>query len=374
MQASPSLGRVSHRLKTCAGSPVQVAHPISWCGILLVLAGASAGACASSPGTRPAPGPASTPSNAASSNTTPSDATPVSPWLSPLSQQHPLVGRILDPVTGEFVEVGHLVERCRKAGVVILGEKHDNADHHRLQAQLLGALVAGGARPAVAWEMVDVDQQATMDAYLAKDAPDAQVLGHVLQWEERGWPSWHLYQPLASLMLHARLPSLAANLPTGVGRAIARGSTTSLPSPLWQRLGLDQPLARPMQDALEQEMANSHCGALPKEHLAPMALAQRARDAHMALRASEPSLQVVLIAGNGHARLDHGVPWHLARMKPGVVVASVAFLEVEDGVEDPKAYLGLPYSAVWFTPRANDEDHCEGFRKQRAGGGATASR
>ena len=41
---------------------------------------------------------------------------------------------------------------------VLLGEKHDNPDHHRLQAWMIDALVARGRRPAIAMEMLDAEQ------------------------------------------------------------------------------------------------------------------------------------------------------------------------------------------------------------------------
>jgi hypothetical protein len=63
------------------------------------------------------------------------------------------------------------------------------------------------------------------------------------------------------------------------------------------------------------------------------------------------------------------VPLFLARHQPGVRVASVAFLEVQDGVLDPTDYAAgfsapvLPFDYVWFTPRADDQDHCAKLKK-----------
>jgi uncharacterized iron-regulated protein len=81
---------------------------------------------------------------------------------------------------------------------------------------------------------------------------------------------------------------------------------------------------------------------------------QRARDAMMAdrLAATSGSGGGVLIAGNGHVRKDRGVPWYLARLRPGARSISVGLLEVRDDVLEPPR--DLPYDYVWFTPPVDD--------------------
>jgi uncharacterized iron-regulated protein len=85
---------------------------------------------------------------------------------------------------------------------------------------------------------------------------------------------------------------------------------------------------------------------------------QRARDAHMAAAMREaPGDGAVLIAGVGHVRHDVGVP----RMLPDGETVSVAFIEVRADMTAPPA-LDVDY--VWLTPRVDDRDPCERFRKE----------
>jgi hypothetical protein len=77
----------------------------------------------------------------------------------------------------------------------------------------------------------------------------------------------------------------------------------------------------------------------------------------------------VLIAGDGHARNDRGVPAYLRRIEPAARTVSVAFLEVDARRTTPEGYaerLGgrLPYDYVWFAPAVDDEDPCEKFRSR----------
>ena len=126
------------------------------------------------------------------------------------------------------------------------------------------------------------------------------------------------------------------------------------------------------ESALLEELRESHCGHLPEAMLAPMALAQHARDAHMAraLLDAPTAAGAVLIAGAGHVRRDRGVPYYVRLNAPDAELVSVAFLEVRSGAVQPTAYLPesagpLPvYDYVWFTPRLSDEDPCAAFQKK----------
>jgi hypothetical protein len=57
-------------------------------------------------------------------------------------------------------------------------------------------------------------------------------------------------------------------------------------------------------------------------------------------------------------RKDRGVPWYLARLRPGARSVSIALLEVQDDMLKPPT--GLPYDYVRLTPRVDDGgDSCE---------------
>src|SRR5215204_1457467 len=55
-------------------------------------------------------------------------------WQSHYGRNHPLTGRIWDVASGEFIDRPALIMRLARAEFVLLGEKHDNPDHHRLPA------------------------------------------------------------------------------------------------------------------------------------------------------------------------------------------------------------------------------------------------
>jgi uncharacterized iron-regulated protein len=299
---------------------------------------------------------------------------PAPPWSSEHLRDHPLAGRIYRPGSGRFISPSALIEALGRADMVLLGEKHDNADHHRLQHWVLQALIARGRRPAVAFEMFTADKAPRIAAHLAKNPKDAAGLGPALGWSNSGWPDWRHYEPIAQTALDSGLSLIAANLPRPLVRKIARQGLDSLAPALKARLGLARPVDESIADAMATEIVDAHCGMLARERTGRFVDIQRTRDAHMARYLADAAAAgpdgAMLITGTGHGRTDRGVPMHLAWMAPGRTVAALAMVEVTAAENAPEIYARrygakhLPFDFVWFTARHDVTDPCETFRKQ----------
>jgi uncharacterized iron-regulated protein len=302
-----------------------------------------------------------------STTPTPPAAATEPAWLAPLDRQHPLVGKIWDRRGERFIDAAALIQRLRGARFVLLGERHDNPDHHRLQARVLALLTDAGEAPGLVLEMLDREQQAAIDAYLATPKPTAIGFGAALNWQDSGWPPFAQYQPIFELALSRRLKIAGGNITHETARALVKQGFSALPAARVQELRLDQPFPEPLAAALAEELRISHCGQLPESLLAPMALAQHTRDAQMARVMMDPGFSgaVVLIAGAGHARQDRGVPYYLRLAEPHADIASIAFREVTRGNRDPRGGDTAAYDYVWFTPRVDDEDPCAAFNKPK---------
>jgi uncharacterized iron-regulated protein len=293
-------------------------------------------------------------------------------WQAPLGQDHPLVGRIWDVAANEFVDAPTLIGHLSRGRFVLLGEKHDNPDHHRLQAWLLRALIVAGRRPALGFEMFSVDDAPAMARQLAAHPTDAVGLAEAVNWQSSGWPDWAMYQPIAEAALQNRLPVVATNLSATTARALGQSGAAALDVAVAAGLGLDRALAAETQAAMAAEVRDAHCGFAPDHRVDAMLLVQRARDAQMAASLVVAGQQdgAVLIAGAGHVRRDYGIPAYLGNKVPGASVISVAFLEVSQERLEPTAYAArfrrhmLPFDYVWFTPRVDDQDPCAAFEEQ----------
>jgi uncharacterized iron-regulated protein len=263
------------------------------------------------------------------------------------------------------------MDRLVSAHFVLLGEKHDNPDHHLLQAAVIRGLVARDRRPAVGFEMFTLDQAGALANQLAVAPYDATGIATAVNWRNSGWPDWALYQPIAKAALRAGLPIVATNLPPAIVKKMRREGLAGLDSRARRELGLDQPLAEATFALMAADIRVSHCGFGSEENVKAMVDVQRARDAQMAqsLIAAGENDGAVLVAGAGHVRSDYGIPAVLRAKAANKRVVSIAFLEVEEGKFEPRHYAApnngrLPFDYVWFTPRVDNEDPCEKFRSR----------
>ncbi|WP_339081806.1 ChaN family lipoprotein [Pseudomonas sp. TMP9] len=268
-------------------------------------------------------------------------------WQSPQGLEHAQLGQIVDVKTGALLSPTQLVERLAAAPRVVVGERHDNPDHHALQLWLLRALAAQRPQGSLLLEMLTPDQQVKVDevraAIGAGQAP--QDMLRALAWQP-GW-AWSLYGPLVQHALRQPYPLLAANL--------ERREIMQVYAQVPQLEG-QASTAQPVRDALFEQIRQSHCNLLPESQLPAMLAVQQQRDRRMAeviLAAPQPSL---LFAGSFHARRDLGVPLHMQdlRAEQGLQVLILA-------------QVGSPISAqsadfVWFTAGQVEQDHCAVLR------------
>lgn len=280
-------------------------------------------------------------------------------WLGKLDAHHPLVGMVWDVKAGRALEASALDARLAAARFVMLGEKHDNPDHHALQGHFVRRLTRAGRRPVLVFEMIADDMQTALRAASAAPGWSPEAVAEVVKWKGSGWPPFSEYRPIFEAASEAGLPLAAAGIPRATGMALARGTRT-LPPEFRARHGLDSPLEPPLAQSLNEDLIRAHCGYMTEEMLPTMARVQRARDARMAdamLAAGGPA---VLIAGGEHARPDRGVPWYLRRQSSDPLLA-VRFVEVRAEDTDPAAYAKRHdggFDLFVFTPRLRDVDYC----------------
>lgn len=270
---------------------------------------------------------------------------------------HALVGRIIETRTGTLLDRAGLIDRLATADLVLIGEKHDNAAHHEIQAALIDELAGRADIDVVAFEMLDgTDQDAAdrlRDGELSLDG-----FAEAVDWQSSGWPSWDWYRPIFAAASNAGADIAGANLPNSSIGALYRSGLEALDADWLVRTGLAAPLADAMRVELEQEIEEAHCGHELGGRASAMVAIQRARDAAMAssLVDARRGDIGVLIAGNGHVRRDRGVPSYLERLDPGGAVASIGLIEVESAWETPPD-LASRFDYVLLTPRAKAEDH-----------------
>lgn len=251
---------------------------------------------------------------------------------------------ILDARGGQALTRADLLTRLATADWVLLGERHDNPRHHDARAALLRELGVG----RVVLEHLD------QGARLKPELPLEQALDQA-GYNRKGW-LWPMQQNLFEAMRQTGMRMQGGNLSRADGRKVAMQGEPAV-DPELRALIAAAPLPDYAQARLDDSLNQGHCGQLPAARLPNMRLAQRARDAAMARTLLAEPGRAVLLAGNGHVRLDYGVPSLLKAARPAGRVVSVGFVEsVAEGAEavDDK----IAYDYLWVTAPSERPDPC----------------
>lgn len=234
---------------------------------------------------------------------------PGEPLPGPLPE--PLQGRIVD-AEGAAVPPEQLVEAFRDARYALLGERHDSACVHALQAEVLRLAAKSELAFAVGFEMVDVDFAGPMRAF-SEGRIDVTALRHAVDWERHwGFDFW-MYAPLLEGARNAGMPVVPLNLPARLRRGGENEPPVTQPELL-------APLVLPPKEAqlgaLRQVFAfhAEHGGGNDDDAFARFVHAQSRWDTQMAWAAREAartSERVFLVVGAGHVENGWGIEHRL---------------------------------------------------------------
>lgn len=251
-------------------------------------------------------------------------------------------------------EIEAAVAAVEGADFIAIGERHDNPDHHRLQAALVAALAPAG----LAFEMIPLAMEETVNR-LRADGASREMLGEALEWEARGWPDFDLYAPILEAVPQAYVAG--GNLSRETIGAIYERGAVGAGDDLAERYGLAEPLSDDLRAEMLDEQYAAHCEMMPRERLGGMVDVQRAWDAAYADALYRAQVRgggrAVLICGNAHARLDRGAPAYLSRAFPDARIAAIGMME--DGEDAPEGQFTVTLSA----PAPEREDACEQMRR-----------
>lgn len=275
----------------------------------------------------------------------------VTPLPAPIAahgRDHADLGVIRELATGRTLTPQELVQRLAVVPRVLVGEQHDNPDHHALQLWLLRELATQRPQGSLLMEMLNPDQQARVDAAQAvtrAGQPPADAFT-ALAWQAN-W-DWSVYGALVTYALRQPYPLLAANL----DRAQIMQIYKQRPVLTGQASTTQQVRATLLDDIRE-----SHCGLLPEAQMPAMLAVQQQRDRRMAERLMAAPTPALLLAGAFHVRKDLGVPLHLKDLGAGEGNAVLILAEAGKTVTAEHA------DYAWYTAAQPEQDHCAQLRR-----------
>ncbi|MCW2270154.1 ChaN family lipoprotein [Pseudomonas sp. JUb96] len=268
--------------------------------------------------------------------------------IAPQGRDHAELGVIRELATGQTLTPQQLVERLAVASRVLVGEQHDNPDHHALQLWLLRQLATQRAQGSLLMEMINPNQQENVDAAqaAARAGKAPSDLFKALAWQAN-W-DWSVYGALVTYAVKQPYPLLAANLDRAQimqiykQRPTLEGTASTTPY---------------VQSTLLNDIRGSHCGLLPEAQMPAMLAVQQQRDRRMAESLLAAPTPAVLLAGAFHVRKDLGVPLHLSDL--GAKEGNSVLILAEVG----KTVSAESTDYVWYTAAQPEQDHCAKLRR-----------
>jgi len=131
----------------------------------------------------------------------------------------PGVGRIAAP---------EILARAAKAQVLLLGESHDNADHHRWELQAVAALAALRPKLALGFEMFPRRVQGALDRWVAGTLSEEEFL-QAADWTRVWGYDAAFYLPLFHFARLNRIPMLALNVERDLVRLVSSKGLAAVP-------------------------------------------------------------------------------------------------------------------------------------------------
>jgi uncharacterized iron-regulated protein len=213
--------------------------------------------------------------------------------------------------------------------VVLLGESHDDAEHHRWQLRTVEALYARRPGMALGFEMFPRAAQPVLDRWAAGGLDEAAFLRDV------DWPKvWgydpELYLPLFRFARDHRVRMLALNVDRAVVRRVSQQGLAAVPRDEREGVGDPAPASSAYRDRLLAAFGQHQHGEVAD---AASPAFQRFVDAQLlwdramaegiaaAVRSGRPL--VVGIMGRGHVEHGDGVARQLADLGTGDVATAL---------------------------------------------------
>jgi uncharacterized iron-regulated protein len=240
-----------------------------------------------------------------------------------------------------------MIDEVSSVPVIFVGERHDAAEHHVLQLEVLKGLKSKGKTLAIGMEMFEDSSQKALDAWSAGKVP-TYALVKVYQSNWRNVP-YSLYEDIFNYARDSHIPIVALNAPREIVAKVSRQGFSSLNDA--DRHLLPPGVDTEVSDAYLEFIRSSygaHVGT--GEHFRHICEAQMLRNRVMASRIRDylqlhPASVMVVIAGGGHAREKGGIPEELGSLPFKVILPPVPGLSAESiTIKDSNFLLEEPFS------------------------------
>ncbi len=217
------------------------------------------------------------------------------------------------------VAAQEILARAARESVVLLGESHDNADHHRWQLNTIAGLAALHPRLVLGFEMFPRRVQGVLDRWVAGELREEEFL-KASDWSRVWGYEAALYLPLFHFARLNRIPMVALNVEREFARIVGAKGLEAVPQDKREGVTDAAPANGPYIDQLFAAYAEhpekGRTAARSDPEFGRFVEAQLVWDRAMAQALGEAAARhsgalVIGVMGSGHVSFGYGVPHQL---------------------------------------------------------------
>ena len=208
-----------------------------------------------------------------------------------------------------------LMESLAQERVVYIGETHTAYEDHLLQLEILKGMQAQQGNLAIGLEWFQWPFQEHLDAYLAGEIPEAEMLDKT-GYYERWRFDYRLYRPIVAYAREKGIPLIALNAPAELTSAISSADNEALSGELHEMLPdsydfSDTDYRRRLESFYSEhpDSGGSFEGFLQVQLTWDESMAQRVSE----YLKSDPDNRMLVLAGSGHVEYRSGIPARVTR-------------------------------------------------------------
>lgn len=197
--------------------------------------------------------------------------------------------------------------------IVLVGERHDQPLHHRVQAAVLDAVASRRPGTILGLEMISFDLQPALDAFMNGTTGEPEFAAF---WNKTWGYDFAMYKPIFDAARARGVRVVGLNTPRAIIKQVARGGVASLtPAQRAQLPPALHPISDPDYLAYVNRALDGH-GPLPpgmRENLLEAQMVWNETMAHSLLKAlAEGGGPAVVVAGSGHMIYKAGIAESIA--------------------------------------------------------------
>jgi len=239
------------------------------------------------------------------------------------------VDQIFDAELNQHIDSSKFFARLAEKRVVMVGESHTNAEHHRIQLEVIKGLTEAGKKVCLALEMFNPTQNQALDDFIEGKYAVTDFMDSTRWFDSWGY-NYRMYQPIFEYTRAHKIKIFGVNTKREYASLVGKKGV--------QGLSPEEMLEIPAIDTTNNEhrfLIKAYftgSDALTPELFSTKYQAQCLWDAAMAEGAikaarENPEAVVVVLAGSGHVAYNLGIG-KVIHKRSGLPLASVIAIDV----------------------------------------------